>query len=88
MTCSHPSFSSSSCLHLASGLADKWAEHDSSVSREHAAAQDINTKTSEHQRVAQELERKKAELDRLQQRVRRFSFLKLLFTLSRSLPLS
>lgn len=50
--------------------ADDAPEHDSAISNQNAAAKDINTKTSEHQRIAQELERKRAALNNIQHKVR------------------
>ncbi|CAD6565838.1 MAG: hypothetical protein TREMPRED_001821 [Tremellales sp. Tagirdzhanova-0007] len=51
---------------LAAELHKLTSKHDAAVSKEHAAAKDINTKTSEHQRLAQETERKKNTMEQLQ----------------------
>ncbi len=47
----------------------RLTEHDSAVSKEHATAQDIATKTNEHHRITQEFERKKAALNDIQHKV-------------------
>ena len=46
-----------------------FTEHTSAVSKERAAAKDINTKSAEHQRLAQETERKKSTMEQLQSKV-------------------
>jgi hypothetical protein len=60
-------------LHLpcTSGGTDQTAEHNAAASKVQATANDINTKTSEHQRLAQAVEQKKSHLNQLESQVSR-----------------